>query len=113
MYEAAAKVRKMSDADIISHADDIIKGNREFLTSRHPNRGPSNLTLDAKALLVAYNAALRSRLSDIINKKVPGLADDVIKKNPTETANRLRSMWPLAAALLLLLLALAKCNDGT
>ena len=66
MYESAAKVRKMSDADIIAHAGDIIKGNREFMGSFHPNRGPSNLSQSEKALLVAENAALRQRLANIV-----------------------------------------------
>jgi hypothetical protein len=110
MYEAATKVRKMSDADIIAHADDIIAGNREFLTSRHPNRGPSDLTLDAKALLIAENAAIRQRLANIIDGKVPGgivgITDDAAKGNKSWLIDKLKwiAPWIVAAILAALLL---------
>lgn len=114
MYESAAKVRKVSDAEIITNADNIIKGNREFLSSRHPNRGPSDLSLDAKALLVAENAALRARLKDIIAKKDPIIA--AIAEDPTKLADVIKErkntrLWPRVLSVCLLIWALSKCGN--
>ena len=117
MYEAAANVRKHSDATIVANAENIIQWNREFLGSQHPNRGPSNLAQSEKAYIVAENAALRSRLKDIIGKTDPKLltlVEDAVRTgNPAPLAaglreemnkpSNLRRWWPL---LLLPLLAL-------
>ena len=121
MYEAAANVRKHSDASIIANALNVIQGNRAFLGSLHPNRGPSNLAHSEKAYLVAENAALRSRLKDIIGKAdpaLPALVEDTVRTgNPTALAgalgrerdkpSNLRRWWPL---LLLPILAFAFCS---
>ena len=127
MYEAAANVRKHSDTSIITNAENIINGNREFLGSRHPNRGPSNLSRNEKAFLVAENAALRSRLKDIVSTKLsPAIAqaveDAAISGKPAPLAEVLerekgnRKLWPLLLLLLPLIWALSKCtgdNDKT
>jgi hypothetical protein len=182
MYESAAKIRKMSDADIVAHADDIIKGNRSFLGDHSAKKLDSNLRdsiaktnrdidkmngelaalnkqrfaivtgdragidtlinkkeadiamakkhastlqetqakwvpMNDKALLVAENAALRSRLTDIIGKKdpaIPGLVQDAVNGKPGWLIEKLEkdkklSPW-LLLPLLALVLLLARCS---
>lgn len=121
MYEGVANVRKLSDAQIIANAQDIINGNRNLLSAQHPNRGPSNLSQSDKARMIAENAALRNRLVAILGKADPALPkilEDVIKTGDTKPlvtklaedknkSSNLRRLWPL---LLLPLLLLAYCN---
>jgi hypothetical protein len=68
--------------------------------------------LSPQARIVAENAALRSRLSDIINKKAPGLADAIIAKNTSKTTELLKRYWPYALTAAAILIALATCNGG-
>lgn len=66
----------------------------------------------SKASIVAENAALRSRLSDIINKKAPGLADAIIAKEPSKVVMLLKRYWWVIPAIALALFGLSKCNGG-
>ncbi len=120
MYEAVAKVRNMSDAAVIKNADGIINGNQNLLASMKKDPKNSSLWVTDKALIIAENAAVRTRLNDIVSKEVDTLApwsgktlvaaiekwDKVAVKKELEKIPK----WPLLALLALLLLLLSKCN---
>lgn len=73
MYESAAKVRKMSEQELVDSIiiptksrSKLVEANRQQLSAQHVNRGPSKLSLDDKALIIAENAAIRARLTNIV-----------------------------------------------
>lgn len=115
MYESAAKVRKMSEQELVDSIiiptksrSKLVEANRQQLSAQHVNRGPSKLSLDDKALIIAENAAIRARLTNIVWDKIPGgiagLAGDAAKWNNWAIAEKLKGFDKRWLLLLLLLL---------
>ncbi|MBP9811911.1 hypothetical protein KBC86_00905 [Candidatus Gracilibacteria bacterium] len=106
MYDAAAKIRNLSDEYLTKNAKRMAMENRKAMGE---NR---NIDTSTKATVVAEHAALRSRMKSIVDKQVPGLADPIIAGEVSRTKDVLKKYWPLAAATLLAVLALSQCDGN-